>query len=428
MKHPRTTRLGAALIGLGLVASATAAAAPATAAPAAKAGTTSLAEVLGADGQTLDKNWQDFDIVEAASTPSWTPSRTAPSAWSPTARPALTVFVPTDAAFRSFVKSIKGYAPATEEKTLKQVVKIAGSIDTVETILLYHVVAGKTLTSPKVLAAEGEKIKTAQGGAFRIHVGKAGVFLVDKDRDAANPYVVRPRHQPGQQAGRARHHPGPPPPGPVSQTPRMTASGVQESRLQDLKRWNLGLALLHAVQAVAIFALATDFSIPLSAAFPDGPPGSALPQPDDVVDISIGLAVALFLLLAAIDHGLTATALRGRYEEDLRAGINRFRWIEYSVSATVMIVLIAMYAGITQVTAIIAIAASNVAMILFGWLQERMNPPGRETTTMLPFWFGCVAGAGPWLAITFNIVGSETVPGFVYGIFVSLFVSSCRSP
>lgn len=202
----------------------------------------------------------------------------------------------------------------------------------------------------------------------------------------------------------------------------MTASGVQESRLQDLKKWNLGLALLHAVQAVAVFALATDFSIPLSAAFPDGPPGSALPEADEVVTVSIGLAVAVFLLLAAIDHGLTATVLRGRYEADLKAGINRFRWIEYSVSATIMVLLIAMYAGITQVTALIAIAASNVAMILFGWLQERMNPPGRETTTMLPFWFGCVAGAGPWLAITFNIVGSETVPGFVYGIFVSLFV------
>jgi hypothetical protein len=61
-------------------------------------------------------------------------------------------------------------------------------------------------------------------------------------------------------------------------------------------------------------------------------------------------------------------------------------------------------------------------MILFGWLQESMNPPDREATTMLPFWFGCIAGAAPWVAISLNIFGSETVPGFVYGIFISLFL------
>ena len=33
--------------------------------------------------------------------------------------------------------------------------------------------------------------------------------------------------------------------------------------------------------------------------------------------------------------------------------------------------------GITDITAVVVIAGANVAMILFGWLQERMNPPGR---------------------------------------------------
>jgi hypothetical protein len=49
------------------------------------------------------------------------------------------------------------------------------------------------------------------------------------------------------------------------------------------------------------------------------------------------MAVSVFLALAALDHGLTATVLRTRYEGDLRRGINRFRWVEYSLSATIMI-------------------------------------------------------------------------------------------
>lgn len=200
------------------------------------------------------------------------------------------------------------------------------------------------------------------------------------------------------------------------------ASGVDDARLTGLRRWNLGLTVLHAVQALAVLVLASDFAIDLSTAYPEGPPGSRVPQPSTAFSVPVGVAVAAFLILAAIDHGLTATALRSRYEGDLRNGINRFRWIEYSFSATIMILLIAFYAGITLVVAAIAIILSNVAMILFGWLQERMNPPGRTSTTTLPFWFGCIAGAAPWVAITLNIVGSETVPGFVYGIFISLFV------
>ena len=197
---------------------------------------------------------------------------------------------------------------------------------------------------------------------------------------------------------------------------------VDEPRLRKLRRWNLGLTVLHLAQAVAVLALASDFAIPLTTAYPQGPPGTDLPPPTNALDISIGAAIALFLTLAALDHGLTATVLRGRYEADLRAGINRFRWIEYSLSATIMILLIAMYAGITQLTAIIAIAGANIAMILFGWVQELMNPPGRDKTTMLPFWFGCIAAAAPWIAITLNILGSGDTPGFVYGIFVSLFI------
>jgi hypothetical protein len=85
-----------------------------------------------------------------------------------------------------------------------------------------------------------------------------------------------------------------------------------------------------------------------------------------------------------------------------------------------MIILIASYCGITDIAALVAVAGANVAMILFGWLQERMNPPGRDTTTMMPFWFGALVGAAPWVAIWINVLGADTVPGFVIGIVVSL--------
>ena len=200
-----------------------------------------------------------------------------------------------------------------------------------------------------------------------------------------------------------------------------TATGVTPARLAGLRRWNLALTVLHAVQAVAVLVLASDFAIEVTSSFPEGPPGTRVPDADRLFDVRIGTAIALFLALAALDHLVTSTVLRGRYETDLARGRNRFRWIEYSVSATLMVLLIAFYAGITGITALIGVAGANVAMILFGWVQEVVNPPERTATTMLPFWCGCVAGATPWVAIGVNLAGSETVPGFVYAIFFSLF-------
>jgi hypothetical protein len=202
----------------------------------------------------------------------------------------------------------------------------------------------------------------------------------------------------------------------------VVATGVTDERLSGLRRWNIGLTVLHAAQAVLVLVLASNFAISITSTFPEGPPGTRTPAPEPLFDVRIGAAIAVFLLLAAIDHLLTATVARRTYEADLRRGINRFRWVEYSFSATLMVLLIASYSGITDITAVVGIAGANVAMILFGWLQERMNPPGRSSTTMLPFWFGTLVGLAPWIAISVNLFGADEVPGFVYGIFLAQLV------
>ena len=201
-----------------------------------------------------------------------------------------------------------------------------------------------------------------------------------------------------------------------------TASGVTPGRLGDLRRWNLALSVLHLVQAVVVVVLASDFAITVTGSFPAGPPGTEVPPPEALFDVRISVAIAAFLTLAALDHLLTGTLARGTYERDLKRGINRFRWVEYSFSATIMVLLICFYSGITGIAALVAIIGANVAMILFGWLQELMNPPGRSTTTMLPFWFGTLVGLAPWVALSINLISAEELPTFVIGIFVSLFV------
>ena len=204
--------------------------------------------------------------------------------------------------------------------------------------------------------------------------------------------------------------------------PDVTASGVNDGSLRSLRVWNLALTVLHLAQAIAVVVLATDFAITITQTLPTGPPGTPTAAPEALLDLPIGGAIAVFLGLASLDHLLTATVLRSTYERDLRSGINRFRWVEYSFSATIMVVLIALYSSITNIAALIGIIGANVSMILFGWLQESANPPGSTTRTMKPFWFGCIAGLTPWVVIAYSLVAAEEVPGFVVGIFVSLFI------
>ena len=189
-----------------------------------------------------------------------------------------------------------------------------------------------------------------------------------------------------------------------------------------LRRWNIGLGIVHAVQAAAVVALATDFTLPVTASFMEGPPGTASGAPTTLFDVSVAWGVALFLLLSAVFHWLvTLPGVFGRYISGLSEQHNHFRWAEYSLSSSVMIVLIAMLTGISDVAALIGIFAANAAMIFFGAVQERYERPGGS---LWAFWLGCVVGIAPWLAVGVYLWSPGSAaepPAFIYAIFVSLF-------
>lgn len=197
------------------------------------------------------------------------------------------------------------------------------------------------------------------------------------------------------------------------------ATGVTMEKLKNLRTWNIALTVLHLGQALAMLLLTNDFALKVLSSFPDGPPGTEGLVTKNLFEVRVGWVIGAFLALAGIDHLLTSTIARRTYENDLKGGINRFRWVEYSISASLMLVIISMYWGILTLSGLIAVVGANMAMILFGWLQEKMNPPGRLTTTMLPFWFGAVVGLAPWLAMSVNISQiSQDAPATLLAILI----------
>ena len=199
---------------------------------------------------------------------------------------------------------------------------------------------------------------------------------------------------------------------------------IPAERLKGLKRYNAIAGIFHLIQAIAIVALANDFALPVSVSYLlDAPIPGAKFEEISLFNLPIALGVALFSLLSAIAHFWIVGPGFKKYSSDLSNMRNIARWIEYSISSTLMIILISMINAVWDVVALIAIAGANIAMILFGWLQEKYEEPGKGS--LLPFWFGCIAGIVPWIAmfwLLFSPGSSSEAPGFVYGVVFSLFL------
>ena len=140
-----------------------------------------------------------------------------------------------------------------------------------------------------------------------------------------------------------------------------------------LRLANAGAAVLHAAQAVAVIVLATDFALPVTASYMGGPPGTTPLDPVVLFDIPTGAAVAGFLVLSALAHLLVCTAWWGRYVADLGRQRNPARWVEYSLSSSLMIVLIAQLVGI-----FVSLFIFFNSFALNQWLQYREVGPWRS--------------------------------------------------
>jgi hypothetical protein len=193
---------------------------------------------------------------------------------------------------------------------------------------------------------------------------------------------------------------------------------------RQLYKLNISATALHFVQGLAIVLLANDFALPVTSFFWNDVPNNRLDvaRLDRMFDLPMGWLAAIFLFLSALFHGIVATVGRKKYESEIAAEQNRFRWVEYSFSSTLMIVAICLVFGIGDIAGLIGIAGVNVSMILFGWIMEVVNRPGQKVW-WTPFWFGCIAGIVPWVGLFVYLIGpGDDMPGFVYGIFISIFI------
>ena len=173
----------------------------------------------------------------------------------------------------------------------------------------------------------------------------------------------------------------------------MAVSRSTDTQLAHLRTWNIVVGFILAIEAILIAVLTNSFSLPVTATFMSGPPGT-IPGLHSLFSISTGWGVFAFLAISAISLlTIASPTVFPWYKRNLLQSRNYGRWIEYFFSSSIMIVLISQITGISDIAALIAIFGINACMILFGALQEKYEKPGKPN--WLPFWMGSFAGAIP---------------------------------
>ena len=208
-----------------------------------------------------------------------------------------------------------------------------------------------------------------------------------------------------------------------------TEAGAETSaRDTRLRLWNAVMAVLHLLQGLAMVVIADSVLWPITRTrygF-NAETQSIFPETVSFVDANLPLLVAGFLLISAVAHALISTVLYDRYVAYLDRGMNPYRWYEYSVSASLMIVVIGMLAGVWDLGTLAALFGLVAVMNLCGLLMEQRNESTDETD-WTPFWVGVLAGIVPWIVIAITFIGSVVASGsdfpqFVIYIYVSIFL------
>lgn len=195
-----------------------------------------------------------------------------------------------------------------------------------------------------------------------------------------------------------------------------------------LQTFNRFAGLLHLAQAFAMYLILNDdVKIPIVTRFFGQTPEGIQPVSETLFEFPIALIAPIFLLLSAIAHLFVSSPYYiRRYEQNIANGINPARWWEYSVSSSLMLVVLMTFGGLVEISNVVFIFTLNFIMNLMGLMMEKHNQL-TEKTSWFAFNVGVVAGIVPWIMGTIYFVVStnniaDAIPVYAQLGFLLTFI------
>ena len=168
---------------------------------------------------------------------------------------------------------------------------------------------------------------------------------------------------------------------------------------KSLQKFNAIMGLVHLAQAsVMLFILNYSLKIPVITRFFDKAPGGGYAISTEILfKVPVAVVAPVFLLISAFFHFLIASPFYvRRYEKNIQKGYNPMRWIEYSVSSSVMLTVLLMMGGLNELGTMVFVFTLNFIMNMWGLEMERYNQIS-DKTRWFPFNMGVIAGIVPWI-------------------------------
>jgi len=202
---------------------------------------------------------------------------------------------------------------------------------------------------------------------------------------------------------------------------------------------NIFLCIIHLLLAIGFtiyfYSIQSRVSIPLDLTIRDHQlVGEKPPNYDSVVqtDPSLyfleGLLIAFFVITAFF-HGVYAATANTVYARMIKNQNNWMRWIEYGISSTLMIYIIAFSSGVKDLNTYILLAFLNVCMIIQGQSVEENHRRG--VSSVIPLVTGFLLLTGEITVITkdfFRRVDEvktstgSSIPSWVPAMILVMFV------
>jgi hypothetical protein len=135
--------------------------------------------------------------------------------------------------------------------------------------------------------------------------------------------------------------------------------------------------------------------------------------------------LAPFLGICAIDH-FCCWYFRNAFFRMIRTYRQTWRFIEYSISSTVMMIAIYFLWPVAIINEIVFIATLNFCMILFGIASEWVNQDaflrGDRPYSFWTFGFGFVPLVAIWGVLFADLSAVDGLPNFVWGATIATFI------
>lgn len=180
-----------------------------------------------------------------------------------------------------------------------------------------------------------------------------------------------------------------------------------------LRKYNQYCGALHFIQGSAMLMLsffnddAVAMLMPVTSVFQDWDSGYPVQVLGRITQITFVRWSSYFALLSAAAH-FTVLMNWDTYTSDLAKGLNRFRWFEYALSSSLIIVLLCMLWGYFDFVQLSGIFVINACMNLFGDQHEAINSgKAPKDVNWTSFIYGGMCGSVTWIMLWSGIYNDD---------------------